>query len=121
VCSFIDCINCTAVDGWEKCTGVKAVATEMVLQWHCLLNSAVCSTALDCCSTFRHKLLDTERSVNSKTVAMQGPTFSHSSDLCLYTVSCNQLLATVQISIYTQLHVTNYWPQFTSLSTQNFM
>ena len=48
----IDCINCTEVDGWEKCTGVMAVATEMVLQWHCLLNNVVCSTATDCCSTF---------------------------------------------------------------------
>ena len=25
----IDCINCTAVDGWKKCTGVVAVATEL--------------------------------------------------------------------------------------------
>ena len=33
-------------DGWKKCTGVMAVATEMVLQWHCLLNNVVCSTAL---------------------------------------------------------------------------
>ena len=54
VCCCIDCINCTAVDGWEKCTGVMAVASEMVLQWHCVLNNAVCSTATDCCSTFRH-------------------------------------------------------------------
>ena len=63
VCCCIDCINCTAVDGWKKCTGVMAVATEMVLQWHCLLNNVVCSTAVDCCSTFRRKLLDTERYV----------------------------------------------------------
>ena len=54
VCCCIDCINCTAVDGWEKCTGVMAVATEMLLQWHCLLNNVVRSTAIDCCSTFRH-------------------------------------------------------------------
>ena len=51
VCCCIDCINCTAVDGWKKCTGVMAVATEMVLQWHCLLNNAVCNIAIDCCST----------------------------------------------------------------------
>ena len=70
VCCCIDCINYTAVDGWEKCTGVMAVATEMVLQWHCLLNNAVCSTALDCSSTFRHNLLDTERSVTSYTLTI---------------------------------------------------
>ena len=71
VCCCIDCINCTAVDGWEKCTAVMAVATEMVLQWHCLLNNAVCSTAIDCCSTFHYKLLDTERCVASNTVTME--------------------------------------------------
>jgi len=57
-------------DGWEKCTGVMAVVTEMVLQWHCLLNIVVCSTAVDCCSTFRHKLLDTERCVTSYTLTI---------------------------------------------------
>ena len=71
-------INCTAVNGWEKCTAVMAVATEMVLQWHCLLNNAVCSTATDCCSTFRHKLIDTERSVTSNTVRMEEQNISHS-------------------------------------------
>jgi hypothetical protein len=34
---FIDCcidfINCTAVDGWKKCTGVMTVATEFVKKW----------------------------------------------------------------------------------------
>ena len=29
VCCCIDCINCTAVDGWKKCTEVMAVATEL--------------------------------------------------------------------------------------------
>jgi len=28
-----------------------AICTEMVLQWDCLLNNVVCSTAIDCCST----------------------------------------------------------------------
>ena len=27
------------------------ICTEMVLEWHCLLNSVVCSAAIDCCST----------------------------------------------------------------------
>ena len=47
LCCCIDYINCTAVDGWKKCTEGMAVATELVLQWHC----RVCSTAIDCCST----------------------------------------------------------------------
>ena len=29
LCCCIDCINCTAVDGWKKCTEVMAVATEL--------------------------------------------------------------------------------------------
>ena len=64
VCFCIDCINCTAVDGWKNvhkgndCS--YKICTEMVLQWHCLLNNVVCSTAIDCCFTFQHKLLDTE-------------------------------------------------------------
>ena len=78
VCCCIDCINCIAVDGWEKSTGVMAVGTDMVLQWHCLLNNGVCSTAVDCCSTFRHKLIDTERSVTSNTVRMEEQNISHS-------------------------------------------
>jgi hypothetical protein len=28
--SCIDCINCTAVDGWKKCTEGMTVATEFV-------------------------------------------------------------------------------------------
>jgi len=52
------------------------IGTEMVLQWHCLL----CSTAIDCCSAFRHKLIDTERSVTSNTVRMGEPNIGHSSD-----------------------------------------
>jgi len=51
------------------------ICTEMVLQWHYLL----CSTAIDCCSAFRHKLLDTERSVTSNTVRMGEPNIGHSS------------------------------------------
>ena len=108
-------------DGWEKCTGVMAVVTEMMLQWHCLLNSAVCSTAIDCCSIFRHKLLDTERCVTSNTATTKEQPLTHSSGLCLHTASCNQLSATVQVSVCTQLHVTNSHPQFRSLSTHSFM
>jgi hypothetical protein len=29
----VDCINCTAVDGWKKCTEGMAVATECVQKW----------------------------------------------------------------------------------------
>jgi len=29
LCCCTDCINCTAVDGWKKCTAVMAVATEL--------------------------------------------------------------------------------------------
>jgi len=28
MCCCFDCINCTAVDGWKKCTEVMAVATQ---------------------------------------------------------------------------------------------
>ena len=66
------------------------ICTEMVLQWHCLLNNVVCSTAIDCCSAFRHKLLDTERSVTSHTDRIEEPNIGHSS-----------------VSVYTQLHVTS--------------
>jgi hypothetical protein len=48
-------------------------------------------------------------------------TFVHVPGLCLHTASCNQLSATVQVSVYTQLHVTNCRPQFRSLSTHCFM
>ena len=54
------------------------VCTEIVLQWHCLLHNVLCSTAVDCCSAFRHKLLDTERSVASNTVRMGEPNIGHS-------------------------------------------
>jgi hypothetical protein len=30
VCCCVDCVNCTAVDGWKKCTGGMAVTTEFV-------------------------------------------------------------------------------------------
>jgi len=33
VCSCIDYINCTAVDGYKKCTKVMIVATQFVLKW----------------------------------------------------------------------------------------
>ena len=66
----------------------------MVLQWHCLLNTVLCSTAIDCCSAFRHKLLDTERSVTSNTVTMEGSNIGHSSGICLQTASCNLVYCT---------------------------
>jgi len=93
------------------------ICREMVLQWHCLL----CSTAIDCCSVFRHKQLDTERSVTSNTVWMGETNIGHSSGFCLHTASCNQLSPTVQVSVYTQLHVSNCHPQFRSLSPHSFM
>jgi hypothetical protein len=83
------------------------VCTEMMLQWHCLLNNVLCSPAIDCCSAFRHKLLDTERSVTSNTVTMEERIIGHSSGLCLHTASCNQLSPTVQVSVYTQLLLTS--------------
>ena len=89
--------------GWKKCTGVMAVATEMVLQWYCLLNNAVCSTTIDCCSTFWHKLLDAERCVTSFTL------------LSGWNI---HISATFHVSAYTQLHVTNSHPQFSSVYTQ---
>jgi len=88
MCCCIDYINFTAVDGLEEVhrrNGCSyTVSTEMELQWHCLL----CSTAIDCCSTFRHTLLDTERSVTSHTVRIEEPIIGHSC-LCLHNVSPN--------------------------------
>ena len=34
VCCFTYYINCTAVDGWKKCTEGMAVATELVQKWY---------------------------------------------------------------------------------------
>ena len=87
--------------GWleelHKCNDCSyTICTDMVLQWHCLLHNVLCSTAIDCCSAFRHKLLNTERSVNSNTVRMEEANISHNSGLCLNTASCNQLSPTVQ-------------------------
>jgi hypothetical protein len=177
VCCCTDCINCTAVDGWKKCTEGIAVATQLpqtwcyggtvwcavqrqiallpVLQWHCLLCSTaidccstgaivarsavqysdrllfywcysgtvycavqreiavlpvlqwrclLCSTAIDCCSTVIHKLLDTERSVTSNIVTMEERNIGCNTGLCLHTASRN-----------------NSHPQFRSLSTHSFM
>ena len=61
-----------------------SVCAEMVLQWHCLLNNVLCSTAIDFCFTFRHKLLDTERSVTSVTVVKEEQIIGHSSRFCLH-------------------------------------
>jgi len=41
--------------------------------------------------------------------------------LCLHTASYNQLLPTVQGSIYVQLHITNSCPEFRAVSTHSFM
>jgi hypothetical protein len=88
LCCCIDCINCTAVGGLEEVhrgNGCSyTICTLMVLQWHCVL----CSTARDCCCTFRHKLLDTERCVTSNTIRMGEPNISHSSGLSLHYSSC---------------------------------
>jgi hypothetical protein len=35
-------INCTAVDGWKKCTKVMTVATEFVQKW-CYSGNAWCA------------------------------------------------------------------------------
>jgi hypothetical protein len=83
--------------GTVCCAVQRLIAFLPVLQWHCLL----CSTAIDCSSTFRLKLPDTERSVTSNTIRMREPNINHSSDLCLHTASCNQLSATFQVSVYT--------------------
>jgi hypothetical protein len=91
------------------------VCTEMVLQWERM----VCSTAIDCCSAFRHKLLDRERCVTSNTVTMEELNSGHSSALCLHTALYNQLSHTVQLSVYTQLYITNSHTQFSSLSTHS--
>ena len=93
------------------------ICTEMVLQWHCLL----CSTAIHCCSAFRHKQLDTERSVTSNTDRIVEPNIGHSSGLRLHTTSCNLLSPKFEVSVYIQLYVTNCHPQFRSLSTYSFM
>ena len=69
VCCCIDCIDCTAVDSWKKCTNVMTVATvctEMVLQCHCLLYNVLGSTAIDCCSAFLTVFEVTDRSVSSR-------------------------------------------------------
>ena len=101
----------------HKCNDCSyTFCTEMVLHWHCVLNNVLCSTAIDFCFTFRHKLLDTERYVTSYTVTLGEPNIGHSSGLCLHTASCNQLSLTVLVSVYTQLHVTNCHSQFRSLS-----
>ena len=67
----INYINRTSVDGWKKSTKLMIVATQFaqkwchwMLQWYCLLNNVLWCSAIDCCSTFCHKLLDTKRSVN---------------------------------------------------------
>jgi hypothetical protein len=89
-----------------------------MLQWHCPLNNVVCGTAIDCCSNFLNKLFNTERSVTSNTVTMEETIVGQNSGLCLHTASRKQLSPTVQVSDYTQLHVTYCLPQSRSLSTQ---
>jgi len=42
-CLFcIDCINCTVVGGWKKCTKVMAVATQLVQKW-CYSGTVCCA------------------------------------------------------------------------------
>jgi hypothetical protein len=61
------------------------VCAEMVLQWRCV----VYSTAVDCCSTFRHKLIDRERYVTANNVRMEESIIGHSSGIWLHTGSHN--------------------------------
>ena len=42
LCCCIDYINCTAVEGWKKCTEGMAVATEFVEKW-CYSGSVCCA------------------------------------------------------------------------------
>ena len=112
VCCCIGCINCTAVDGWKKCTEVMAVATQFVqkwcyrgtfccgvqwliavlpvLQWHCLL----CSTAIDCFSPFVINFLK-QSNFDFKYRQDGRKNIVHNSGLCLHTAACNYLLATL--------------------------
>jgi len=46
----MDCINCTALDGWKKCTEVMAVATELYRNCATVALSAV-QYRDSCCST----------------------------------------------------------------------
>jgi hypothetical protein len=75
--------------GTVCCAVQRDVAILPVLQWHCLLNNVVCSTGIDYCSAFHHKLLDTQRIVTSNTVMMEKPNNGHSSVLCLHTAPHN--------------------------------
>ena len=121
-CCCINYTNFNIVKVCKNSTKIMPVTTQLLsmLQWHCLLNEVVCSRAIDCCSTFQHKLLHTKRSVTSNTLTMGEQNIGHSVGLCLHTASCNQLSATVQVSVYTKPHVTNCRPQFRSLSTHSF-
>ena len=70
-CVFLYCLYklyCSGrLEEVHKSNGCSyTIVTDMALQWYCLL----CSTAIDCCSGFRHKLLDTDRSVTLNTVSM---------------------------------------------------
>jgi hypothetical protein len=78
------------------------IGTEMLLEWHGLLNNAVWSTAID--AVQHQKLLETRCSVTSNTFTIEK-------------LNINQY----QVSVYTQLHVTYFRPNSRSLPTHNFM
>jgi len=97
VCCCTDCINCTAVGGWKKCTNVMAVVTELVQKW--------CYSGTVCCAVQR-KIAVRSFEINCLT----------QSDLWLQILSGweNQISATVKVSVYKQLHLNNCQPQFRS-------
>ena len=77
------------------------IGTEMVLQWHCLL----CSTAIDCCSAFRHKLIDTERSVTSNVIRMGEPNIGHSSDTPSRNICKTSVLILILILLFSFFNI----------------
>ena len=70
VCCCVDSINCTAVDGWKKCTEGMAVATELYRNGATVAQSGV-QYSDRLLFYFRHKLLDTKLSVTSHTVKIE--------------------------------------------------
>ena len=79
-------------------------------QWQPVMNKVACNTVLS------------QSKTSSRSVSTQHHlTATHSSGVCLYTASCNQLSPSVQVCVYTQLHVTNCHPHFRCVSTHSFM
>jgi hypothetical protein len=86
-------INCATKYRWKKSTKVMTQFAKKwchwMLQWYCLLNNVMCSATIDCCSTFRHKLLGTERSVTSNTATIEELDICHSSGSSLHRAQSN--------------------------------